>query len=47
MYQCLTRSGAFEIDITIENDPLFVYIHHGGPCLYYIVVFITFMQSIK
>ena len=37
---------AFEIDIAIENDPLFVYIHHGGPCLYYSIVFIAFMQFI-
>ena len=47
VHQCLARTGAFEIDITIENDSLFVYIHHGGPCMYYRVVCIAFMQFIK
>ena len=27
IYQCLTPTCAFEIDITIENDRLFVYIY--------------------
>ena len=47
MYQCLTRTGAFEIEITIENDPLFVHTHYGGPSMYDSVVCITFMQFIK
>ena len=47
MYQCLTRTGAFEIEITIENDPLFVHTHYDGPCMYDSVVCITFMQFIK
>ena len=34
------KTGAYEIDITIENDPLFVYIHYGGP---YVLQFCMFL----
>ncbi len=47
MYQCLTPTGAFEIDITIDNDYLFEYKHYGGPSTYYTLLFITLMQMIK
>ena len=47
MYQCLTCTRAPGIDITIENDPLFVYVYYGGQFMYYSVVCITFMQFIK
>ena len=33
IYQCLTRTGAFEIDITIENGPLYVYIMVDHVCI--------------
>ena len=31
MYQCLTPTRAFVIDIIIDNDHLFEYKHYGGP----------------
>ena len=35
MHQCLTPTGAFEIEVTIENDYLFEYMHYGVPYTHY------------
>ena len=35
MHQCLTPTGAFEIDVTIDNYYLFEYMHYGGASTYY------------